>query len=56
VGENDLPSSMAVEMESAKVEMLTGVFDGVTGVFLPLIPWVVDVLAMSSSFGRDWLC
>lgn len=31
MGENDLPSSTAVEMESAKVEMLTGDFhiDGI---------------------------
>jgi len=36
VGENDLPSSMAVEIESVKVEMLNVECALNTGVLLPL--------------------
>jgi len=54
VGENDLPSSMAVEMESAKVEMLTGEL-GMEAVGVWAYQYTAASMSMHYSQNDRWL-
>ena len=54
VGENDLPSSMAVEIESAKVEMLTGEL-GMEAVSVWVYQYTAASISMHYSQNHRWL-